>query len=60
MKYVANKPFLHDQLGRVEKGQEFEATAAQIGGVLHFVSKVKAAEAPAKAADAKKSAKKAD
>jgi len=40
-KYVAKKAFLHDQLGRVEKGAEFEASVAQIGGVLHLVSEVK-------------------
>lgn len=60
MKYVANRAFLHDQLGRVEKGQEFDATAAQVGGVLQFVSKAKAPETPAKVADTKKPAKKAD
>jgi len=31
------KAFLHDQLGSVEKGAEFEATAAQLSGVKAFV-----------------------
>ena len=35
--YKALKSFNHDQLGRIEKGQEFEATPAQIGGVKQFV-----------------------
>lgn len=37
MKCKALKSFLHDQLGRVVKGQEFEATAAQLSGVKAFV-----------------------
>lgn len=37
MKCKALKTFMHDQLGRVEKGTEFEATAAQLGGVEKFV-----------------------
>jgi len=37
MKCKALKTFLHDQLGRVEKGTEFEATKAQLGGVQRFV-----------------------
>jgi len=37
MKCKAIKTFLHDQLGRVEKGTEFEATASQLGGVRQFV-----------------------
>lgn len=56
MKYVAKKAFLHDQLGRVEKGAEFEASVAQIGGVLHLVSEVK----PKASESAKKPDKKND
>jgi hypothetical protein len=37
MKCKALKGFLHDELGRVEKGAEFDATAAQLGGVKAFV-----------------------
>lgn len=37
MKAKALKSFLHDQLGHVAAGQEFEATAAQLSGVLAFV-----------------------
>jgi hypothetical protein len=37
MKCKALKTFLHDQLGRVEKGIEFEATEAQLSGVRRFV-----------------------
>lgn len=37
MKARATKTFLHDQLGRVVKGQEFEATEAQIVPVKAFV-----------------------
>ena len=37
MKCKAIKTFLHDQLGLVERGTEFEATAAQLGGVAQFV-----------------------
>lgn len=53
MKYTAKKTFLHDQLGRVEKGKEFEATPAQVSGVMHLVSKVK----PAEKSEPKKSGK---
>ena len=42
MKARANKTFFHDQLGRVEKGTEFEATAAQLSGVLHLVQVIDA------------------
>jgi len=38
MKAKAEKTFLHDQLGRVEKGTEFEATEAQLSGVRRFVT----------------------
>ena len=41
MKYKALKAFDHDQLGRIAKGQEFEATSAQIGGVKRFVEEYK-------------------
>lgn len=37
MKAKALKTFLHDQLGRVEKGMEFEASEAQLSGVRAFV-----------------------
>jgi hypothetical protein len=37
MKAKAIKAFLHDQLGRVEKGQEFEATEAQLAPVRGFI-----------------------
>ena len=37
MQYVASKTFLHDQLGRVEKGTQFEATEAQLSAVRRFV-----------------------
>lgn len=37
MKCKALKTFLHDQLGQIEKGTEFEATAAQLSGVKAFV-----------------------
>lgn len=37
MQVKAIKTFLHDQLGRVEKGTEFEATEAQLSGVRPFV-----------------------
>ena len=37
MQVKALKTFLSDQLGRVEKGTEFEATAAQLSGVREFV-----------------------
>lgn len=37
MQAKAIKTFLHDQLGRVEKGTEFEATEAQLSGVRPFV-----------------------
>lgn len=37
MKAKALKAFLHDQLGRVEKGQVFEANAAQLAPVARFV-----------------------
>lgn len=37
MKAKALKTFLHDELGRVEKGKEFEATEAQLAPVLDFV-----------------------
>ena len=38
MKAKANRAFLHDQLGRVEKDQEFEATEAQLSGIKRFVN----------------------
>lgn len=38
MKAKAEKTFFHDQLGRVEKGAEFEATKAQLSGVRRFVT----------------------
>jgi hypothetical protein len=38
--YKALKSFDHDQLGRIEKGQKFEATDAQVGGVKLFVEKI--------------------
>lgn len=37
MQVKALKTFLSDQLGRIEKGTEFEATAAQLSGVRDFV-----------------------
>jgi hypothetical protein len=37
MKCKALRGFLHDELGRVEKGAEFDATAAQLGGIKNFV-----------------------
>lgn len=37
MQYVATKAFLHDQLGRVEKGEIFPATEAQLSAVRRFV-----------------------
>lgn len=37
MKVKALKAFDHDELGRIEKGQEFEATEAQLAGVKAFV-----------------------
>lgn len=37
MQAKALKTFLSDQLGRIEKGTEFEATAAQLSGVREFV-----------------------
>lgn len=37
MQAKALKTFLSDQLGRIEKGTEFEATAAQLSGVRQFV-----------------------
>lgn len=58
MKYVANKTFLHDQLGRVEKGQEFQANSAQLSGISHFVTAVKPQSGDAE--KAKKPAKKSD
>lgn len=36
-KYKALKTFYHDQLGRVEKGQEFHATPVQIASVRRAV-----------------------
>jgi len=35
--YIAKKPFIHDQLGRIEKDQKFEATDAQVNPVKRFV-----------------------
>lgn len=35
--YIAKKPFNHDQLGRIEKDQKFEATDAQVSPVKRFV-----------------------
>lgn len=35
--YIAKKPFSHDQLGRIEKDQKFEATDAQVSPVKRFV-----------------------
>lgn len=35
--YIAKKPFIHDQLGRIQKDQKFEATAAQVSPVKRFV-----------------------
>lgn len=40
MKYRATKAFKHDQLGDIEKGQEFEASDVQIYIVLPFVEPV--------------------
>ena len=37
MKAKALETFLHDELGRVQAGQEFEATKAQLAPVLAFV-----------------------
>lgn len=37
MKCKALKSFPHDELGQVKKGDEFEATAAQLSGVKAFV-----------------------
>lgn len=58
MKCKARKSFLHDQLGRVAKGQEFEATAAQLSGVKAFVevyeTKVVRGEPATKAKPSKK------
>lgn len=35
--YIAKKSFSHDQLGRVEKDQKFEATDTQVSPVKRFV-----------------------
>ena len=35
--YIAKKPLIHDQLGRIEKDQKFEATDAQVSPVKRFV-----------------------
>ena len=35
--YIAKKSFSHDQLGRIEKDQKFEATDAQVSPVKRFV-----------------------
>lgn len=55
MKYVANKAFLSDELGRVEIGQEFTATDAQVHAVLAFVEPVGKHPAPKEDAHAAKS-----
>ena len=39
--YKAKKTFLHGELGRVQKGQEFKATDAQVSGVKRFVEEYK-------------------
>ena len=60
--YKAIKAFLHDELGSVQKGQEFDATAAQIAPVKQFVEEYQTkviGKAPETKA-AKPSTKKAD
>lgn len=42
IKAKALKAFNHDELGRVTKGQEFEATEAQLSGVMRFVELIEA------------------
>ena len=37
MKVKALRNLLHDELGPINKGQEFEATEAQLSGVARFV-----------------------
>lgn len=51
MKAKALKTFLHDELGRVEKGTEFEATAAQLAPVANFVEVLDEAPTKKKKAD---------
>jgi len=53
MKCKALKTFLHDQLGRVEKGTEFEATEAQLAAVRAFVEVYETKPAPVAAIETK-------
>ena len=53
MKCKALKTFLHDQLGRVEKGAEFEATEAQLSAVRAFVEVYETKPAPVAAIETK-------
>lgn len=38
MKAKANTRILHDELGQIEEGQEFEATVEQLSGIRDFVT----------------------
>lgn len=53
MKAKALKTFLHDELGRVEKDQEFEATEAQLAPVIDFVEVIDGAPSKKKKAEEK-------
>ena len=48
MKFKALQGFDSDELGRIKKGQTFEATAAQVGGVDRFIEPVKKKATPKK------------
>lgn len=39
-KYKATRDLHHGQLGRLKKGQQFEASDAQLSGIRNFVSEV--------------------
>lgn len=41
MKVKALEDLLHDELGPITKGQEFEATEAQLSGIKRFVEPYK-------------------
>jgi len=52
--YKALHTLLHDQLGRIEKGQEFKATDAQASGIIQFIEPTYKAKVVNEVSDAAK------
>jgi len=47
-KYRAKVRLYHDQLGRIEQGQEFEATPVQMGTIAPYCDKIEPVKSPRK------------